>query len=166
MTGASDTVSSSPVHPEPDERKEPIMKITHPFHGRIKGTTLTPEIIAYVARLKDLPTIQLEKPYLKAYWEPTLGMVPAGTYSDPDAAATERAVEGLYHALKGAKITRHRVAVALNLVSADQVDDIRDRLEARGALITRGAPGVSVNSTKHVADVIAGQAAKQAAKAS
>lgn len=136
------------------------MKITHPFAGRIKGTELPPQVTAHVARIKELPQVELPA-YAKAYWA-KLGDVPAGFYSDPSTAQAEKAVEALYHALKGAKITRHRVAVALNFQSADDVDAIRDRLEARGALITHGAPGVSVNSTKYVGDVIAAQAARQA----
>lgn len=142
------------------------MNITHPFHGVIKALTLDDLVKAYVAKLPELPTIEMEKPYVKAYWA-KLGSVPAGTYTDPDTKEAEKAVEGLYHALKGAKITRHRVAVALNLVSADQVDAIRDRLYGANALVSRGAPGVSVNSIhpKYVKDVIAAQAARRAASA-
>lgn len=138
------------------------MKITHPFVGVIKALTLDERTLAYVAKLPALPTVELTEPYEKAYWA-KLGPVPVGTYTDPATRQAEKAVEGLYHALRGQKITRHRVAVALNLVSADQVDDIRDRLYERAAKITPGAPGVSVGSTKFVADVIATEAAKAAA---
>jgi hypothetical protein len=134
------------------------MEITHPFAGAIKALVLPPEVTAYVGRIKELPTVELPA-YSKAYWA-KLGDVPAGTYTDPNTAQAERAVEGLYHALKGTKVTRHRVAVALNLQSADDVDDIRKRLMERNAKIWRGAPGISVHSTKYVADVIATQAAK------
>jgi hypothetical protein len=138
------------------------MNITHPFADADKTLVLPDQVKAYVAKLPELPTVQMDKPYLKAYWAKKLGLVPAGTYTDPTTREAEKAVEGLYHCLKGTKITRHRVAVALNLVSADQVDDIRERLMERNAKIYRGAPGVSVHSTRYVKDVIADQAAKQA----
>jgi hypothetical protein len=140
------------------------MEITHPFFGLNKTTELSDQVKAYVARIKELPTVELPE-YEKAYWMPKFGKVPAGTYSDPTTAQAEKAVEALYHALKGAKITRHRVAVALNFQSADDVDDIRDRLYARGALIWEGAPGISVHSTRPVADVLKVQAAKRALEA-
>lgn len=135
------------------------MEVTHPFANATKALVLDPLVLAYVARIKELPQIDCDV-YVKAYWK-AIGVVPAGRYSDPSTAQAERAVEGLYHALKGAKITRHRVAVALNFQSADQVDAIRDRLMARNAQITSGRPGISVNSTKPVKDVIAAQAAKR-----
>ena len=141
------------------------MDIIHPFANLDKTVVLPDEVVKAVKAIPLPPQVECDA-YLKPYWKKfNEGMVPAGQYTDPGTAQAEKAVERLYHALKGAKITRHRVAIALNLQSADQVDAIRDRLYARNAQIWTGRPGVSVHSTRPVKDVIKAQAEKQAAKA-
>lgn len=142
------------------------MEVNHPFAGARKALVIPAEVAAYVASLKPLPTKVYDLGYTKKYWaDMGLGDVPAGVYTDPEGAGVAQAVEGLYHHLKGAKITRHRVAVALNLRSADDVDAIRAGLYGAGAGVSRGRPGVSVNSidaTKWV-NVLEAQASKKKA---
>lgn len=140
------------------------MELLHPFIGVRRELELDDEVRAYVASIPLLPQVECPAPYVKPRWKAWGLIVPPGTYSDPSTPAAERAVEGLYHALKGRKITRQRVALALNFQSADQVDSVRARLYKEGAPIWRGAPGVSVHSTKPVEDVIAVQARRRKAK--
>lgn len=103
------------------------MKINHPFHGDRKGTTLPIEVRKYVAALPPLPRKRFPQ-YAKAYWNGSGkgGLVPAGLYTDPQSPKTAAAVLAMHKAFPA--LTRHRMAIALCLQSADQLDDIRYEL--------------------------------------
>lgn len=110
------------------------MKINHPFKGDRKGTTLDPEVVAWVGKLANLPQATYEK-YDKVYWRGSGkgGIVPAGRYTDPTTKQCAKAVADIHAAFP--KLTRHRIAIALNIQSADQLDKVRATL---GIVPTRG----------------------------
>jgi hypothetical protein len=129
------------------------MKITHPFAGIHKSLELSEQVTAYVASIrKDLPTVA-RGDRTKTYWKEhqiglkgkPLGLVPAGNYTDPSTKEAQAAVVGLYKALKGTPISRHKVAVALNFQVSDDVDTVRDALKEAGVKdVDPGAKGRSV----------------------
>ena len=139
------------------------MEIFHPLEGSHPTLTLTPELRAIVAKWKALPTREYREYHKDRWLKMGIGSVPAGRYTDPSTPEAAAAVERVYHALKGAPITRPKLAMLLGFVSSDHVDDSRAKLYKAGADITKCPPGVSTRSTRTV-DVIAAEAAKTRAR--
>jgi hypothetical protein len=126
------------------------MKVIHPYANSAKWLNVDGDLLAYVESLAELPAIKYDERQ-ERYWQDQglqpegvdkPGLIPAGEYTDPTTPEAKAALIGLYKALGGTPITRHRVAVALNFRCYVDVDAVRKTFTDEDLLVVdRGGRG-------------------------
>lgn len=150
------------------------MKVHHPYANVAKWLTVDGAILDYVKQLPELPTTKYDERQ-ERYWQDQglhpegvdkPGLIPAGDYTDPSTPEAKAALLGLYKALGGMPITRHRVAVALNFRCYADVDAVRKTFtEEDLKVVEKGGRGRRVRWIVAEAEAAAAEAAEaEAAK--